>query len=133
MQRNIGGVVGIAISALIVHTRLPNYFDTSMAGRVDDQTLDGLQADPLSLQHISSDLGGNTSILISMYCKVLRQTYLIYVPITALALILSLSLTEYSLERSQDGEPRKAPKLTSTLTLQFRDLAFHKIWRRGTP
>lgn len=100
-----------------------------MAGRIDDQTLDGLQADPLSLQHLSSNLGADANILITMYCKVLRQTYLIYIPITGVAFILSLSLTEYSLERSQDGEPLKAANLTPKLIPRLREITL-QAWRR---
>lgn len=103
-SRNIGGVLGIAFSGIIIHVRFPTTLNEELPERFTGQ-IQGVVDDPLSIRHLSNNLGEHANKIVELYARVLRKTFLVYIVLGAFALIVAILLHEYSLQRGKDGEP----------------------------
>ena len=101
-QRNSGGVVGIAVSGAVLHASLSSKLGTSLSSLVPHETIQQIQEHPLSLYELPSDLVPSA---VAGYVDALRLVFLIFIPMSALALLATFVLPEYSLDRDMQGEP----------------------------
>jgi len=99
--------VGIAISGMIIHIDLPIKFDHLLGSQIPDSILDRIEDDPLHIYSLNQDLRQYIPPLVETYADTLRWVFLIFVPLSALSVVVVVFLPEYKLDRSLDGEPIK--------------------------
>lgn len=118
--RNIGGVVGIAVSGCIVHINLPAHFDTQLGFLIPDLTLDQIEEDPLLIYTLAPEYKQFTPVLVDAYSQTFRLIFLLFIPISGLAALLVIFLPEYKLDRDSNGEPIKRQTMMADPISAFR-------------
>lgn len=119
-SRNIGGVLGIAMSGIIIHIRFPSYMRTELNGIMEADEMGQVQHDPLSIHHMGEKLGPHVDKVVELYSRALGETYLVYIPLSALVFLVTIVLHEYSLQRTAEGEPVRIPGLHTVLLKRIR-------------
>ncbi|PWZ01212.1 MFS general substrate transporter [Testicularia cyperi] len=100
--RNTGGVLGLAISGCVLHASLPTNLDASLSRYLPVEMLVDVAEKPLLINTLPHPF---TTPASEAYVKSLNIVFLIFVPLSAVALLSALVLPEYRLERDQDGKP----------------------------
>lgn len=128
-SRNIGGVLGIAFSGIIIHVRFPASLERELPPNISGQAKSAVD-DPLSIRHLSEKIGGDADKVVELYARVLRETFLVYIPLGAIALLIAIFLHEYSLQRGKNGEPIR---MIGMQTVAYRYIKGRFTKRREQP
>ena len=125
--RNGGGVLGLAISGALKHTSMPRQFNYALTSQFPDETIDRFEDDPLSIAQAFPDPMDPLRIkAVNAYAESLRIVFLVFIPISALAFLVSIILPEYRLDRDEEGEPVRKRGIGSAIVEKF-----HAVSRRA--